>query len=188
MAIVKKLYPLVAAMFVFLATSAPAEAQGGTVVCGWCSYGNVEVQWPDGSITHCNGCHAFFGGGDGCAGGAQPWATCSRCGGTSACHRTPQHGPCHILCGPGGDVPRDIRQALADGDASVVASILLRESTEASLQFIPEAGRINVAFACNPGKVFDVIPVLPEMRLRLEAVLLERRALSVGTGTVTTIG
>ena len=104
------------------------------------------------------------------------------------CHRTPQDGLCHILCGPGGDVPRDIRQALADGDAAVVASILLRESTEASLQFIPEAGRINVVFACNPGKVFDVIPVLPEMRERLEAVLLERRALSVGTGTVTTIG
>ena len=176
MATVKKLFPFMAALFVSLAAAASADAQGGPVVCGTCAEGDFEVRMPDGSIEDCEGCHAFFRGGNRCVGASSlPWAICARCGGTSACHRTPWRGPCHVLCGPRGDDPTDdVRQALADGNVPVVASILMREEEEASLQFIPEAGRINVTLACSPGQISGVIPVYPEFRGRLEAELLAR--------------
>jgi len=77
-----------------------------------------------------------------------------------------------------------LRQALAEGNVVVVASILSRAKTGTFLEFVPAAGRINVGLACSLGRVFDVIPVLPEVREKLEAEILGRvQVLPTTTGT-----
>jgi hypothetical protein len=67
-----------------------------------------------------------------------------------------------------------ILEALDRGNVAVVASTLVRERTDASLDYIPEEGRINIVLACSPDRVNRVIPVLPKVREKLEAELLMR--------------
>ena len=55
---------------------------------------------------------------------------------------------------------------------NVVASALMRERTGFSLEFIPEAGRIDVVMDCNATRAFQTIPVLPQARRSLEYELL----------------
>ena len=182
MTTVKRLSPLVAALLVSLAASTPVEAQG--VTCGWCSHGTIDVTYPDGSTSSCQYCHAFFRAGDLCGleGSNWPSTVCARCGGRpSYCHRLPWPGPCHILCGPDGDLSAelsDIQGALENGDVTVVASALLRERSGAALEFVPDAGRIDVVLACSPGRAARTIPVFPEVREKLEAEL-SMRALGI---------
>ena len=164
---------------------AQSEAQGEGLTCGWCSSGTINVTWPDGSTTECEDCHAFFRGGDACGWGGSDWPStiCARCGGRSFCHRLPWPGPCHVLCGPDGDLTAElsgVQEALDQGDVTVVATALLRERAGASLEFVPEAGRIDVVLACSPDRVTHVIPVLPAVRERLEAELSTRAAAIIG--------
>lgn len=164
---------------------AKSEAQGGGLTCGWCSYGSFIVDWPDGTSTECEDCHAFARGGDECGWEGSDWPStiCARCGGRSRCHRLPQPGPCHILCGPDGDLMAelsDVHEALDQGDVTVVATALLRERAGASLEFLPESGRIDVVLACSPDRVTLVIPVLPEVRARLEVELSKRTPGTIG--------
>lgn len=177
MRITTVLWTLVAALFISLAAPTPVDAQG--VTCGWCSEGNMGVIFPDGSEATCWGCHAFFMGGDLCGWEGHDWpdTSCRRCGGTSDCHQLPRYGPCHIRCGPDGDLFAElsgILEALDRGNVAVVASTLVRERTDASLDYIPEEGRINIVLACSPDRVNRVIPVLPKVREKLEAELLMR--------------
>lgn len=100
---------------------------------------------------------------------------CSRCGGTSDCHREFRTGNCHIACGPaGGDVAAaltEVEDALASGDVTAVASALLEPRTGLSLEFIPENGRIDLFLSCTPDRTYRTIPVMPEARDRLAAAV-----------------
>ena len=86
-------------------------------------------------------------GGNGCGwdGRDEVGAMCSRCGGTSDCHREFRTGGCHIACGPaGGDVAAalvEVEDALEAGDVTAVASALLEPRSGFSFEFTPEAGR-----------------------------------------------
>lgn len=169
MAMLRKAYLFVAALFLFLAPSQPAEAQFlGEVVCWWC----IETE---------DGMHGFTLNGRDCGtAGEMPDhpipAQCVRCGKTSQCHYDNQPGPCHIACGPAGDAVAaltEIQQGLEDEDITVVASALLRERTGVSTEFVPEGGRIDLLLACEPNKPFRTIPVVPELR---EALLAELHA------------
>lgn len=172
----------IAVLCISLAAPTPANAQeadAGGLTCGWCSEGNVRFTWPDGSESYCWGCHAFLYGGSACGweGHDLPNTSCRRCGGTSSCHQDFRDGPCHIPCGPDGDLVAelsDIREALDQGDVRAVASSLVRERTDASLEYTPGAGRINVILACTPDRVDHMIPVLPKVREKLDAELLMR--------------
>lgn len=178
MAIARKLYLFVAALFVFLLAGVPTEveAQGGGLTCGWCVMdGDVVAEGP-GWVIYENVTHAFLGGGDECgwegrdapsiAGG--PY--CSRCGRTSVCHTDFRDGPCHRACGPLGDLLTaldEVEGALEGDDVTAVAAALRKPTTGGSLEFIPDAGRIDIVLACAPGRVYGSIPVLPEVRDRL---------------------
>lgn len=180
MRIAKAIWVFVAVLFISLAATVPADAQ--EVTCGWCAEGNFEVILPDGSEPICWGCHAFPWGGNLCGWDGHDWpqTSCARCGGNpSFCHHLRWDGPCHIPCGPDGGLVAElsgIQGALDQGDVAVVASALLRERTDASLEYIPEAGRISVLLACSPDRVGHVIPVSPTVREKLEAELLMRAA------------
>ena len=176
MAIARKTYLFVAALMVFLVGGLPneVEAQGGGLTCGWC----IMERWrlTIGGSTYVGPWeHAFPGGGDECGwdGHDEAGAMCSRCGGTSFCHRDFQTGNCHILCGPaGGDVSAaltEVEDALESGDVTAVASALLEPRTGFSFEFIPEAGRIDLFLACDLNRAVGTIPVLPEARDRLTA-------------------
>ena len=174
MEIARKTYLFVAALMVFLVGGLPndVEAQGGGLTCGWCIQERWEVTigpiiilfpWE----------HKFPGGGDECGWPGHAGAMCSRCGGTSFCHRDFWTGSCHIACGPaGGDVAAaltEVEDALESGDVTAVAEALLEPGTGLAFEFIPESGRIDLFLACDPDRPFRTIPVLPEARDRLTA-------------------
>lgn len=163
MAITRRLYLFVATLFMFWVGAAPVEAQDveavGDVVCGWCRENNIG--------------HGFDAFGEGC-GGSGMGAQCSRCGGTSTCHYVYWPGACHILCGPDGDAQAaltEIREALASDDVTAVASALLRERAGVSVEFLPEGGRIDLLLPCDLTRPFSTIPVLPALRVALQAEL-----------------
>lgn len=166
MAIARKVYPFVTALFLFPAASVPAEAQTdepaeGQLICGWC----IEM----GSR------HYFTIGGELCGWeGRSDDAECSRCRRLQNCHKFLDDGPCHRPCGPDGDAVAaltEIHEALEAGDMSVVASTILRERTGVHVQFIPEGGRIDLFLPCDPNLVFRMIPVGPATREALEVAV-----------------
>ena len=65
----------------------------------------------------------------------------------------------------------EIEEALGAEDIVLAASALRRERTGVSVEFIPEAGRIDLMVPCHPDRVYHTIPVLPEVRTRLQAEL-----------------
>ena len=174
MAITRKMYLFVAALFVCLLSPALTEAQ---VVCGGCvdAYGRGEL--PDGS-EYIGWGHRFPNGGDGCGdipGGGNPHGHdhCSRCGGTSTCHSHWEMGICHVLCGPGGFAAASaIEEALTTGDVVLAAAALRREWEGVSVEFTPEGGRVDLILACDPNRTFRSIPVLPSVRQRLQTELV----------------
>ena len=157
----------IAALLMFLIPSEPAEAQFlGEVVCWWC--------FEEG------GKHSFSLNGRGCGvEGEYPddptSAQCARCGGTSECHYDERPGPCHIACGPDGDViltaVTEIQEAVKTEDVAVVASALVRARSGISVEFIPEGGRIDLVLACRPSMPFSTIAVVPKLRAALLAEL-----------------
>lgn len=171
MAIAKKLLLFPAALFMVLVGSAELTAQGGEedeedeggLTCMWCKEG---VGW-FGETTH-----GFLLGGDLCGWvGSGEGNQCARCGGTSTCHHVYWTGECHIACGPEGDAMAaltEIQQALAGDDATVVASVLLRERSGVHIEFIPEGGRIDLMLPCDLTQTFRTIPVVPALREALE--------------------
>lgn len=179
MATARKIYPFVAALFVFLAASPPIQAQddgggGEGLTCGWCRAGAFFVGAPSLERGH----HFLFDGGGECLweGHDSPGVVCSRCGGDqSSCHSDIQDpGYCHILCGPAGDAVvamAEIRAGLASNDMAVVASALVRDRIGVSVEFVPGAGRIDVILPCDRNRAFATIPVLPGTRHLLEAEL-----------------
>ena len=179
MAIVKKLYPFVAAMFVFMATAAPVEAQGGLVECGWCQQLKTFWVMEDGGFYYGWG-HKFLGGIGSCPNfpeGGGPFFKCSRCGGDSYCHSDWWEGRCHILCGPGGGRlagVTEITMALKRENMTLAVSALGRERSGMSVEYNREAGRIDFTLACNPERPFHSIPVVPELREELETALGSR--------------
>lgn len=156
---------------------AQSEAQvGGGLTCGWCIQESTVWVFPGSGIIIIEPPeHIFPDGGNECGwdGSDKPRVICSRCGGTSTCHRYWDPGPCHILCGPaGGDVAaalNEVEDALGSGDVRAVASALLDPSAGLAFEFIPEAGRIDIFLACDPDRAYRTIPVLPEARDRLAA-------------------
>lgn len=180
MAIARRWYLFVAALFVFLAEGAPVEAQGG-LTCGWCVLAYEDPNPVEPGLTEG---HRFLAeGGDQCGWEGHDysgWLWCSRCGNTSECHEGMQSpGYCHIICGPAGDAVAaltEIEQALEDDDIGVVASALLRERNGVSVEFMPAAGRIDLVLPCDPTRAFRTIPVLPEARRNLEYELRILRA------------
>lgn len=184
MKIARKTYLSVAALFVFLVAGWPTEVVAQDeeddegLTCGWCIQesdfwviGNVIIIAPAE--------HMFPNGGDACGwdGSDESRVICSRCGGESDCHEDWDDGPCHILCGPGGDdveyhaALTKVEEALESGDVTAVASALLEPRTGFSFELIPEAGRIDVLLACDPDRAARTIPVLPDARDRLAVAL-----------------
>ena len=127
--------------------------------------------------------HRFPNGGNGCVdmpGGGNPHGHdhCSRCGGTSSCHSHWERGECHILCGPGGFAAASaIEEALTTGDAVLAAAALRREWEGVSVEFIPDAGRVDLILACDPNRTFRRLPVLPSVRQRLVTELGDNSSL-----------
>ena len=110
---------------------------------------------------------------------------CSRCGGTSQCHTGQyKNGPCHIACGPEGDdvtaALTEVRRALDGDDVATLVLALGNRRAGVSVEFVPEAGRIDFVLPCNPTKVYRTLAVLPEKREELEAELRARGALALG--------
>lgn len=176
MRIARKTYLFVAALFVFLVAVPPSEveAQGEGLTCGWC----IMERWrlTIGELTFVGPWeHAFPDGGDECDSFGPIGAMCSRCGGTSDCHREFRTGNCHIACAVAdGDVAAaltEVEDALESGDVTAVASALLEPRTGLSFEFIPENGRIDLFLSCTPGRTYRTIPVMPEARDRLAAAV-----------------
>ena len=183
MTVARRMYPFAAVGLAFALAGAPTEveAQGGGLTCGWCVMRGDVVDEGDDWAVYEDIEHKFPRGGDQCgwegrdeesiAGG--PY--CSRCGGSSVCHSNYRDGGCHRACGPLGDLFTaldKVEDALERGDVTTVAAALGEPRTGGSLDFIPAAGRINIVLACNPGRVFGAIPVLPEVRDRLRSAMV----------------
>ncbi len=183
MEIARRTYLFVAALFVFLVAGLPTEveAQRGGLTCGWCWEMTLET---DGLVNW------FPRGGDEC-GWPNPGAgyVCARCGGTSHCHgyhSRHRFGPCHILCGGGGgpedEIPRqmalsnavsDLRSGLDDMDLVRVAETISSGHEGFSVEYLPEAGRIDLILACAPSIPAGTVPVPPEIRPALDQALKE---------------
>lgn len=65
----------------------------------------------------------------------------------------------------------EIEEALGAEDIALAASALRRERTGVSVEFNPRMGRIDLMLPCEPDRVHYTIPVLPEVRTRLQAEL-----------------
>lgn len=172
MTIIRKVYLIGAGLLVFLGVGAPIEAQ---VVCGSCIRTIRDVVETEPGVFEGDLLHRFPNGGDQCnwsVPGRHSW--CVRCGGTSFCHTGWWSGNCHIACGPTGGMVAaltEIREALETDDMAVVATAVLRERSGVVVEFISEAGRIDLFLPCSPDRPFHTIPVLPGMRERLGAQL-----------------
>ena len=186
MEISRRTYLFVAALFVFLVAGLPTEveAQGGGLTCGWCWEMFLENE-DEGFV------HWFPRGGDEC-GWPNPGAgyVCARCGGTSHCHgyhSRHRFGPCHMLCGGGGGGPEDeiplkqalsnavsdLRSGLDDMDLVRVAETIASAHDGFSVEYLPEAGRIDLILACAPSIPAGTVPVPPEIRPALDRALKE---------------
>ena len=183
MKIVRKTHLFLATLPLLLMASIPVEGvaqSGGGVTCGWCvERGDLLASGPGWTIYH-NVEHSFPNGGNQCGWegrndksiGGGPF--CSRCGRTSTCHEGFQTGPCHIPCGPLGDLfaaLTEIEEALELENLTAVASALQEPTTGVSFEFVPGAGRIDAILACDPDRVFRTIPVPPEARGQLKAAI-----------------
>ena len=180
MAIARKMYLFVAGVGLLLlaGVSVPAEVEAQT--CGWCVMDSRDVILVDPWGNMVDGWteyrHKFPGGGNACGwdGHDEPGAMCSRCGGTSDCHEEFRFGGCHIPCGPDGDayaVVTEVEDALERGDVAAVALALNAPQEGVSLEFIPDAGRIEVTFSCGPTGAVHGIPVPPAARDRLQTAV-----------------
>ena len=193
MAIARKMYLFVAALFAFVLVGAPVEveAQDGGLICGWCkhTYDVVDYRVYDGQWYQVLGNihHYFPGGGDECGwvGSAKDHILvgpyCARCGGSSDCHTDEEPSTCHILCGPEGDIYAaliEIEAGLDRNDIAAVASALLEPQAGFFFEFVPTAGRIDVVLSCDATRAFRSIPVLPEANGRLKAATALHRARS----------
>ena len=155
------------------------EAGSAQLTCGWCA------EWESIPGYGLGPFHAFATeGGDQC-GWPKPTAsdggqvTCNRCGGDSRCHIVIERGPCHILCGPAGDLAeaaREVQKGFDDGDLTLVARAILRERGDVSVEYIPRAGRINFVLPCDPTRIVHTIAVLPAVRRALNARIAGRIA------------
>lgn len=164
-------YLFVAAVFAPLLASAPAEAQ---LTCGWCEE-DIRAGVTVGGWFYVGLAHRFPGGGNECGwDGSGQGHACSRCGGAdSHCHVGWWTLGCHIPCGPTGGAQAaltDIQGALDSGDMTLVASALLQDRSDVSVEFVPEAGSIDLMLSCDPERVFHSIPISPDARVKLEAV------------------
>jgi len=157
------------AIAVSLLVPAPTVAQ--TPTCGWCVEDRSDLNNPK---------HSFPQGGEQCSWPTPnlPCQVCSRCGGTgSTCHRDRQDGQCHILCGPAGGVlggaAGAIQGALEVRDPVAVATILLAEHPAGlTVEYLPEAGRIEFVLTSDPDTVAKTLAVPPgDIRVLLEAEL-----------------
>ena len=179
MTIVRKTYLFVAALFVFLAAGSPTEVvaqEGGGLTCGWCLENDHPVLgWV----------HWFPNGGDEC-GWPNPGSDhqCSACGGSSTCHGfhttddTP-FGKCHIPCGGTttqmtlSNTVSDLRSGLDAMDLVRVAETIASAGDGFSVEYLPDAGRIDVVLACAPSIPAGTVPVPPEVRSALDRALKE---------------
>ncbi len=180
MTITRKMYLFVAALFVFLVAGMPTkvaaqegqdgeEGEGnGGLTCGWCYYSI----WNDE--------HWFDNGGDGCGWPNPGDSECSRCGGTSSCHgfgHPDSGGPCHIACGGTttqqalSDAVSDLRSGLDAMDLVRVAEAITSSRDGVSVEYLPDAGRIDVVLACTPSIPSGTVPVPPEVRPALDRAL-----------------
>ena len=182
MAIPRRMYLFMAALFLSLAASAPVEGQDQGLTCAWC--------WESGGDWHPGGgplVHHFIANGELCGwegSGHGDQMSCARCGRTSTCHGYDDPGPCHIACGPEGDAMAaltEIREALDSDDVAVVASALLRDRVGVSVEFIPKSGRIDLLLPCDPYRPYHTIPVVPEVR---EALMGELQTATLALGVL----
>ena len=192
MTIARRTYLFLAALFVFLWAGAPTEveAQGEGLTCGWCLHdgdriGSVEVGGRRLAVIG-NFSHAFPRGGDECGweghddedifGGP----VCARCGGDdSHCHTDYWENMCHRPCGPEGDAVAaltEIEEALGRDEMTTVVAALRKARTGMSVEFLPDAGRIEIMLACDLDRAIHTIPVLPGARERLQAALILQTA------------
>ena len=157
---------LLFAAAVLIIAPEPSSAQ---LTCGWCQ--EVDHWWHP-------RIHGFPNGGDACMFDGPEDAVCARCGGESHCHGfLSWHalGPCHTLCGPaggdGGSFARaisSIREGLATKNLDVVAAMVARDAPDLSIEYLPDAGRIELILPCDPVAPAHTIPVAPDMRLALD--------------------
>ena len=185
MAVARKTYLFGAALFVLLVAAPPneLEAQGGGLTCGWC----IELLTPWGFI------HGFPQGGDKCgwpSPGSGPTWQCSRCGGSSGCHplNDPLNGgPCHIPCGGTAmqqslsNAVSDLRSGLDAMDLEWVAEAIGSTRDGFSVEYLPEAGRIDLVLACASSVPARTVPVPPEIRSALDRALKEPVAAAIAS-------
>lgn len=171
---IRKMFPL--SFLALLALSPLPERASAQLTCGRCE------AWGSAINDH----HRFPNGGGEC--GWPPGDACSRCGGTSRCHMAWDTGPCHIPCGPGGG-PRamaravaEIEDALAARNMDAVAAAISSDASDATMEYLPDAGRIDVSLSCNPLVPVRTLPVPPEVRGDLGAALASHASRSAEAG------
>ena len=154
----------------FAGRPTPSSAQ---VTCGWCEeWTGPGLRW--GIFPWYGTQHKFHSTG-GCN-----WPRpdpdddseikCSRCGGDSDCHFDSDWGPCHMACGGSGDLAQavgDIQKGIDTGDIGQVASLVLSGKAGLSIEYIPEAGRIDFVLSCDPERAAHTIAVHPQVRKAL---------------------
>ena len=164
--VVSRMLPIVPLLLLSV-DPAPAAAQDGEVVCGTCN----EAFW--------GGLHRFPEGGDGCRSSGD---FCSRCGGTSKCHRwwyvEWDLSGCHIACGPAGDMAlaeavHQVRGALAAGNTNAVAASVMSHRADLLVEYRPDTGRIDFILSCDPSAAAATVAVLPALRPALELGIRE---------------
>ena len=171
----------VAALFVLLVAGWPTEGEAQGLTCGWC----IELDTPWGTI------HGFVNGGDKCGWpNPGPAWQCSRCGGTSMCHGLASPlsgGPCHIPCGGTAmqqsvsDAVSDLRSGLGAMQLERVAEAIVSTRDGFSVEYLPEAGRIDLVLACAPSMPARTVPVPPEIRSALDQAMKEPAAAAIAS-------
>ena len=171
--------PVVIGLALFVGRPAPSSAQ---VVCRNC----VEVLSSSGRWAHtfmsatlqCNSA-INYGGRVG-----PGWIQCSRCGGSSECHTEIDlseggisWGRCHQRCNQYysdadlAETVSDLGRGFETGDMTWVTAIILRRREGLSVEYIPEAGRIDFVLSCDPSRAARTIAVPPEVRRALDTEL-----------------
>ena len=94
---------------------------------------------------------------------------CSRCGGTSSCHSSPQEGPCHLACGGEGLARAEeaLRTLVREADATKLLVALSRTWEGLEVRYVPAGGRIELVADCNRAAVATRIVVPHELRKHL---------------------
>ena len=171
--LVRSALSFVAAVFVLLVAGWPTEGEAQGLTCGWC----IELDTPWGTI------HGFPQGGGKCGWpNPGPAYQCSRCGGTSGCHGLASplaSGPCHMPCGgmamhqSVSNALSDLRSGLDAMDIERVAEAIVSTRDGFSVEYLPEAGRIDVVLACASSIPARTVPVPPEVRSALDQALKE---------------